>query len=229
MNVRKLLVSFFRALRRTNQTQSHLSPSDIVKANTKEAFDFFYTQDDFIARCYLAPVRLALYDIIAEYCAGMLTISNALDAVHVIDIGCGTGHMLEAVQRKLVSNCRVKLFGIDFANSALSKAKTLLPAATFVSGDLYQNGLASNIFDLVLCIETLEHLRWPEKALIELLRICNPRGNVVITVPNGEKDSWDGHVNFWSVPKFTEFLSPYGLVDMKLLQDDTVIVARLAK
>jgi hypothetical protein len=51
----------------------------------------------------------------------------------------------------------------------------------------------------------------------------------VVTVPNGEKDAWDGHVNFWSVSKFTEFLSSYGLVDMKLLQDDTVIMAQLAK
>jgi 2-polyprenyl-3-methyl-5-hydroxy-6-metoxy-1,4-benzoquinol methylase len=229
MSLRKLLAAVFRALRRTNQMQSQPSPSDIVKANTKEAFDLFYTQDEFIAACYLSPGRLALYDIVAEYCTDIFTNLNVLDAVRVIDIGCGTGHMLEAIQRKLISRCQVELFGIDFAEIAVSKAKSLLPTATFESADLYQNSLTSNFFDLVLCIETLEHLRWPEKALIELLRICKPRGSVVVTVPNGEKDSWDGHVNFWSVSKFTEFLSSYGLVDMKLLQDDTVIIARLAK
>jgi hypothetical protein len=42
-------------------------------------------------------------------------------------------------------------------------------------------------------------------------------GNVVITVPKGEKDSWDGDLNLWNISQFSALLSSYGPVDIKLL------------
>ena len=211
-------------------TKSHRhSPAEVVKANTKEAFEFFFSQDDFIAQYYFEPSRLALYEIVAEYYTDMLTSSDVVSVVRIADIGCGTGHMLEALSRKLASKYDIELYGLDFASTAIAKAKALIPTATFAVEDIYENHLPSDFFDLVLSTETLEHLHLPEKALLEILRICKPGGNIIVTVPNGEKDSWDGHVNFWNVAQFSDFLSSYGLIDIKMLQDDTVIMARLVK
>lgn len=225
LRFRKILRGLFHVAGKSFQR----SPVDVVKANTKEAFEFFWSQDDFINQHYLEPTRLALFELVAEYCSEILMTSNDQVTVRVADIGCGTGHMLDALKHKLAPRFSVEMFGLDFASTATSRAKALLPTATFVAEEIYENSLPSDFFDLVLSIETLEHLRWPEKGLLEILRICKPAGTVVVTVPNGEKDSWDGHVNFWNVTQFSEFLSPYGLVDIKLLRDDTNILGRLIK
>ncbi len=229
--VRRVVRSLRRAVRYSFRP-SALDPAEVVKANTKEAFEFFWNHDDFIDQYFMNRDRLAFFELVADYCVGILMDTDFVRTVRIADIGCGSGHMLEVLRRKLVSKCNVELFGLDFASAAISKARTLLPMATFVVADLYENGLPSDSFDLVLCIETLEHLRLPQRALLQLLRICKAGGDVVITVPNAEKDSWDGHVNFWNASQFSELLSPYGLVDIKLLQfvqDDMIIMARLAK
>jgi 2-polyprenyl-3-methyl-5-hydroxy-6-metoxy-1,4-benzoquinol methylase len=223
--VRRIIRGVFRIAGKHSKS----SPADVVKANTKEAFDFFYSQDDFIAQHYLEPDRWAFYELAAEYCASMLMSCNVAGAVRVIDIGCGMGHMLETLRQRLAPKYDVELFGLDFSSTGIQKAKMLLPTAKFLMEDIYENSLPSDLFDLVLCTELLEHVRWPERAFRELLRVCKTGGSIVVTVPNGEKDTWDGHVNFWNPSQFRELLASYGAVDIKLLQDDTVIIAGLIK
>jgi 2-polyprenyl-3-methyl-5-hydroxy-6-metoxy-1,4-benzoquinol methylase len=200
-----------------------------VKANTKEAFDFFWSQDRYVARHYLEASRLSLYELVAQYCADTLSNYDVPMAVRIVDIGCGCGQMLESLRCKLAARHKLELHGLDFSSAAVIRARRLLPMVTFMVEDIYNNSLPSDFFDLVLCIETLEHLRWPEKALLELLRVCRLGGSIVITVPNGEKDSWDGHVNFWNMSQLSKLLHPYGLVDIKAVQDDAFIMARLVK
>lgn len=228
----RILIGKLRRVIKYRLRSLSLDPLEVVKANTKEAFEYFWDQDEFITHDFITQDRLTFFETVAEYCVDNSIDSNFNEVVWIADIGCGTGHMLEILRRMLLPKHRVKLFGLDFATTAISKAKTLLPMATFVVGNIYEMGLVSNYFDLILCLETLEHLQWPEKALHQLLRICKTGGNLVITVPNAEKDSWEGHVNFWDMPRLSELLSPYGLVDMKLLRlwhEDTIIMARLIK
>jgi len=196
-----------------------MNPAEVVKANTRAAFDEFYAATDFIATSYLDATRLALYDLVAMRCA-------APPATNVLDVGCGLGHGLLAVRHYLPA---AALTGLDFSTVALAHARSLLPAATFVAGDLYATPFADGAFDLVLCLETLEHVLDPTAALGELRRLCAPGGRVVLTVPNGEIDRWDGHRHFWTPAQLTEFLRPYGLRYLALRQDDTVILAELIK
>ena len=205
------------------------SPIDVVKANTREAFEYFYNQDEFIAKQYLEPERIALYEIVADRCLEVIRVSGDARTLRICDVGCGTGEMLQALASSLPAGCRAELFGVDFASSAISKAKLLLPAATLTVADLYENNLPIEYFDLVLCLETLEHLQTPERALSTLVRVCKPDGHIIITVPNGDKDSWEGHVNFWNVPQFAAFLSPAGHADIDLVQDETTILTVLSK
>ncbi len=218
-----------RALIHLATRDSRLSPAQVVKANTQEAFEFFWSQNDFIAEQYLDAGRLAFYEIVAEHCAHMLTNSGLGGRVRAADIGCGAGHMLHALTRRLGPEYETELFGLDFATAAIAKAHTLLPTATLVVGDIYSNILPSDFFDLVLSIEVLEHLRWPEDAIQQLFRVCKPGGNIIITVPNAATDNWDGHVNFWSVEELGDLLRSHGLVDMKLIQGGTKIMAWMAK
>jgi len=223
--IRELVRILLRPLRRVLAP----TPLEVVQANDREAFEYFYAQEDYIARHYLEPARLALYEFVAEYCAGVPEAAETGDVVRIVDMGCGMGHLLEALRRRFAPRYRLELLGLDFAATAIDKSRALLPGATFLVEDIYHNSLPSESFDLVVSVETLEHLRFPEKALAELRRICKPRGSIVLTVPNGEKDTWKGHVNFWSLSQFREWLSPYGLADIRLIADEMLILARLSK
>jgi 2-polyprenyl-3-methyl-5-hydroxy-6-metoxy-1,4-benzoquinol methylase len=194
-------------------------PEDVVKGNTAAAFDAFYGFDEFIAVNYLCPERLALYALVADHCA-------ARPAATAVDVGCGTGHALLALQRRLPA---VALTGLDYAAVGVARARALLPAATFVVGDLYDAALSAGAYDLVLCLETLEHLTDPAAAVVELRRLCAPGGRVVLTVPNGALDHWDGHRWFWTPAELTAFLRPHGLAYLALLQADTALLAELTK
>ena len=80
--------------------------------------------------------------------------------------------------------------------------------ATYES--IYDLDLGGEQFDLVLATEVLEHLRRPAEALMALRVLCAPGGRVVITVPDGARDDWEGHVNFWSEDELRVFLSSAG-------------------
>ena len=205
------------------------SPEEIVKGNTREAFEKFFQADAYIARHYLHASRLAFYELVADYCHHLVRGRSLQRPLRVVDIGCGTGHLLAVLRQRLAPSHALELVGMDFARSALRRAQALLPTATWLLEDLYTNTLEADSFDLVLCIETLEHLRQPQRAVGELSRICRPGGSMIVTVPNGEKDSWDGHVNFWTPQAFREFLAPYGSVKLELLQEDSVILAHMAQ
>jgi SAM-dependent methyltransferase len=198
-------------------------PELIVKENTMEAFDAFYGCDEYIAANYLNFERLELYDIVAERCVAVTPWPNT-----VIDVGCGTGHALLALRRRMISYPPT-LTGIDFSAVAIDRARALLPEASFVTGDLYSIKPPAGAYDLVLCLETLEHVISPDVALVALLRLCAPGGRVVLTVPNGDIDHWDGHRSFWSPVEFEAWLRPHGLVHLNRIQGDTVLLAELAK
>lgn len=201
-----------------------LPPEEVVKGNTAAAFDAFYAHDDYIAASYLCPSRLALYDIVAERCAAVTPWPRT-----VIDVGCGTGHALLALKRRLAS-APPALYGLDFSAVAFSRARALLPDATLYVADLYETPVSlAGDFDLVLCLETLEHVADPDAALAKLRCLCAPGGRVVLTVPNGDLDRWDGHRHFWSPAAFAAWLRPHGLVYLAAVQDGTALLAELRR
>jgi len=59
-------------------------------------------------------------------------------------------------------------------------------------------------YDLIVCMETLEHLLHPDRAILNL---ADAAPTVVLTVPEGRKDSFRGHLNFWSKESFEVLLN----------------------
>jgi SAM-dependent methyltransferase len=120
------------------------------------------------------------------------------------DIGCGTGHLLLAIRQ---SYTPAALTGLEFSEAALGICRSLLPDASFVNSDLYE---ASDLqFDVVFCIEVLEHLLYPNKALQNLLRMLDKDGALMVTVPNGRIDTYEGHINFWSPESWQVFIESH--------------------
>ena len=84
-------------------------------------------------------------------------------------VGCGCGFGTD-----LLSKLGYNVYGFDISKFAIKYAKDRFKKPEFIICDV-QNGLPfkSNFFDLVICLEVLEHLHHPLKALIDIFRVGN--------------------------------------------------------
>jgi len=98
-------------------------------------------------------------------------------AERALDLGVGDGRLSSALQA-------AKLTGVDVSQVALDRARTRLPDAELVRVDPDEPlPFPDNTFDLVACIETLEHIRDVQLALSEIRRVLRPGGRLALTTP----------------------------------------------
>jgi len=200
----------------------------VVKSNSKKAFDFFFDQEELIETDYLCQERLNSLAYVAEYCSSVVTrIDGDANPLKVIDVGCGTGHLLLGLSNRLQEP--VRLYGLDFSDSAIRLSRRLVPSAQLVVASVYEIPHPVGSFDMVTCTETLEHLQRPEEALEEMLRVLKPGGQLIVTVPDGAMDEWDGHVSFWSAAELRHLLLPYGVQHVAPLPLGGDLLARATK
>ncbi len=100
-------------------------------------------------------------------------------ATTILDVGCGEGFTIERLSRS--ANDRL-IRGVDNDLHALLRARETNPRVVFYMGDVECLPFASDAFDVVLCLEVLEHLRDPLTALQELGRVTSK--HCLISVPN---------------------------------------------
>jgi SAM-dependent methyltransferase len=105
----------------------------------------------------------------------------------VLDFGCGTGHLLkELLGRGL--DC----FGADSSDEAVARVNKDFSAFSNWHGaertDHFATRHPNHFFDLIVCLETLEHLPPDSTAELfrELRRILKPGGKLFLTVPFAE-------------------------------------------
>ncbi len=94
-----------------------------------------------------------------------------------LDLGCGDGFTLRMVRPDGV------VYGVDLDPEMLEHARSRGIVAVKASvEDL--SVFDDNSFDLVTCLETLEHLEHPTLALAESYRVLRRKGFLVLTTPN---------------------------------------------
>ena len=98
-------------------------------------------------------------------------------AQHALDLGVGDGRVAALINA-------AKLTGADASAVALERARRRLANAELVQIQPDEPlPFADNSFDLVTCIETLEHIRDVQLALSEIRRVLRPGGRVALTTP----------------------------------------------
>jgi len=181
--------------------------------NSKDGMDEYYSDIEFVE----SKLEFAFYDRMIN-----LLLDHGVDynEKRIADVGCGTGRLLRSMQAKFQP---ASLTGFEYSENALKHLRSNGSEIEFCHLDIYKG--TSRQFDVLFCIEVLEHLLHPDLALRNLVRMLAPSGTALITVPNGRIDTWEGHINFWSPESWKVFLesnSENCEVTSSLLEDDTV-------
>jgi trans-aconitate methyltransferase len=189
------------------------SAKNLARRNTRRAYDRIYASDDLLAE-YVTDERRRFYREVADRCA-------ALRPSRAIDVGCGTGHLL----RELVDRVDgIEVCGIDHAPHGIARAGELVPTARLEVADMYSFDPGAT-FDLVICTEVLEHVPDPAGAMRRLVDLCAPGGHIVVSVPDGARDAFEGHVNFWAEDAFEAFVDGYGDASVERIDDGATLLS----
>lgn len=100
----------------------------------------------------------------------------------VLDAACGSGfgsHMIKLAGARLV-------VGLDLSQNALVQARTTssVNVGGFVQGQLEKLPFPPHAFDLIVSMETIEHVAHPEQVLAEFARCLAPSGTLILSTPN---------------------------------------------
>jgi SAM-dependent methyltransferase len=126
------------------------------------------------------------------------------DAGRVLDIGTGTGRVLELLASRVSRG-----LGIDASKSMLALARARLSRAGCAQcavrlGDMYRLPLADASFDLAVLQMVLHHAEDPAGALAETARVLRPGGTAIVIdlAAHDRQDVTAGMAHRW--PGFTE-------------------------
>lgn len=133
----------------------------------------------------------------------------------LLDAGCGEGMTLYKLNDLLPDS----VTGFDLNPTCVEYTKGLFPSADITVQNIYELPYGDYQFELVLCLEVLEHLPDPLQAIRDLKRVAS--GRLVLSVPHEPwfrvgsflrgkyLKSWGNHpehVNHWSPATFKVFL-----------------------
>ncbi|MCY2935008.1 MAG: methyltransferase domain-containing protein [Planctomycetota bacterium] len=90
----------------------------------------------------------------------------------VLDLGCGSGRYWPALKRS-----GARLVGLDLSARSLEFAS---PENPRIIGSVARLPFPESSFDCLLLLELLQHLKTPELAVHEALRLLKPHGKLVI-------------------------------------------------
>lgn len=97
----------------------------------------------------------------------------------ILDIGCGTGSLLQAITEGYPL---VKVVGVDLSIEMLKIARNKqIKDSALIASQAKCLPFRSNSFDVVVSCNAFHYLRKPEKCLVEIARVLKPQGRIVIT------------------------------------------------
>jgi len=195
------------------------SQKDLCLNNDVNSYDDLWGDAAFTQR-YAEPNRFKLWRYVAQ-------LSNHKSG-SLLDIGCGGGHFLEFISKKPGIRGD-SLYGIDYSRKAIEQARQRVPEAHFLENDAGCLNFPSGQFNSVICCEVLEHVTNPQQVLSEAYRVLADEGKLIITIPDGSKDTFEGHVNFWNEEQFRKFCNIYPITRSETINNGAALLFIIEK
>jgi 2-polyprenyl-3-methyl-5-hydroxy-6-metoxy-1,4-benzoquinol methylase len=103
----------------------------------------------------------------------------ALQGGTILDVGCGSGFFLRALNA-----ANWTCFGVETGAAATASATRALGSDRVFHGTLLEARYAEERFDVVTLWSALEHTNYPRANLLEARRVIKTGGTVIVQVPN---------------------------------------------
>jgi SAM-dependent methyltransferase len=118
----------------------------------------------------------------AEHLARYRWAAGLVEGRRVLDAACGTAYGSALLRAAGAAS----VLGVDIAEAVVESARAEMPAGVELRvGDVQDLAfLEDDSFDVVVCFETIEHVRDRDAALDELRRVLAPGGVLAISSPN---------------------------------------------
>lgn len=126
----------------------------------------------------------------------------------ILDIGCGTGRLLAAMDPQ-----RWELSGIELSEQSARVARQATGATVHV-GDVLNVVLPSDCFDVITCFDLLEHVHDPVAVARRVSGWMKPGGILYLQLPNIESGAATVFGSYWyglEVPRHLFHFSPRSL------------------
>jgi SAM-dependent methyltransferase len=142
-----------------------------------------------------------------------------------LDLGCGDGRLAAELDAADLVAADVSEVALERVRQRLSNAElVLLEPDTPLP-------FADNGFDLVLCAETLEHVRDVQLLLSEIRRVLRPGGELALTTPaHGPllrvPDPLSPHIRFFTRRSLRRLLEEHGFEPVELQRRSGTLLAR---
>ena len=131
-------------------------------------------------------------------------IADAIQGETVLDVGCGTGFLLDHLKR---ARPDLAFTGVDFIIE--EGTRTRHPDIRFEQANIEKLPFADASFDTVVCTHVLEHILEFRQALSELRRVARRRLIIVVPQEREYRFTFNPHLHFFPYPhSFLRYVTP---------------------
>jgi ubiquinone/menaquinone biosynthesis C-methylase UbiE len=138
-------------------------------------------------------------------------------AQKILEVGCGTGEYLNILSKDYENIATIT--GTDYSEEAIKIATKKYPDIEFKHLDIEKEVLSEK-YDIIICMEVIEHLNHRKDAFKNLVTMLNNNGILVVTTPAGPifaTEKHFGHIQHSSKEEMQEFAKLHNLeVSVKL-------------
>jgi len=165
---------------------------DSVSARVRRQYSAF----PFPGQGFMSREGLLLLKCLREWLQPGAPTSAGEIPVRVIDVGCGTGHLLVSLARHFP---KTEFLGVDASSQALSAAEALarsqkLNNLAFRRADITTSMADLGTFPLVICTGVLHHLEDIPRAFRRLTTLMKPNGYLLVWL-YGRHGRYDHRLN----------------------------------
>lgn len=97
----------------------------------------------------------------------------------LLDVGCGEGFIIDFVRNRVT-----KTYGLDKSVKCLKRAANKGIITKCIDLDNERIPYGDNYFDVVICLDVIEHIRDPIKLLKDIFRVLKLEGKLILSAPN---------------------------------------------